>query len=330
MLAQAPAGADAPAPLFDSHEPLAITLEGPFREIANDKAEEPEYSNAVLHIDGTGIPVRIRARGKNRRNPETCSFPPLRLNFEKESVAETVFAGQNKLKLVTHCQRATSFQQYILREYLAYRFYNQITDYSFRVRLLEVTYIDSAKSGRSVTRSAFLIEDRDEMAKRNGAKVVKVESIGRHDLEPEVANLHELFQFMIGNTDWSALFGPEGDLCCHNTVLIKAQGSRHIIPVPYDFDNSGLVNAPYAEPGIRLPIRSVTERLYRGFCRPDEVVMASVERFREQRPAMQASIDNQAGLTKGTRKTLTRYLNGFFKTVDDETKRERAIEGNCR
>ncbi len=322
-------GADAPGALFESDAPLAITLEGPFADIAADSAEEPGYREALMRLDGAAIPLRIRARGKHRRKPAVCQFPPLRLNFDKASVADTVFAGQNKLKMVTHCQRPRGFQQYLLREYLAYRLYNLVSDYSFRVRLLEVAYIDTKATGRDLTRFAFLIEDNEHMAERNDAEVVRVASAGIGELDPAEANLVELFQYMIGNTDWSSIRGPEGDTCCHNTELIATQSGR-FIPVPYDFDNSGLVDTPYARPSTELPVSRVTERLYRGFCRPAEVVAASVGRFAAQRNAMLALIDGQPGLGRWGASNMTRYLERFFVIVGDESKRERTIERECR
>ena len=56
-----------------------------------------------------------------------------------------------------------------------------------------------------------------------------------------------------------------------------------IIPIPYDFDVSGLVNPSYAigsgEKSKDLGLSSVTERLYRGFKRDLKIIQQVREEF---------------------------------------------------
>jgi hypothetical protein len=75
------------------------------------------------------------------------------------------------------------------------------------------------------------------------------------------ANRVALFQYMIGNTDWSIV--RERNV----TLLLGEDGYQR--PLPFDFDMSGLVNAHYAGPAPGLPIDDVTERFYLGFCDPE-------------------------------------------------------------
>lgn len=323
------------APLFESQAPLSITLEGPFAKIARDRTGEPEWFPATLTVSGAdgsdqALEIRIRARGKNRRKSEVCRFPPLRLSIDDKQASATVFAGQDKLKLVTHCEPSASFEQYVLREYLAYRLYNTLTDCSYRVRALDIVYHDvDRKKRKARSRVGFVIEDRSAVAQRCGGKYAKVTRIGRGELAPEASSNYELFQFLLGNTDWSLITAPEGERCCHNGILVRMPDSSYV-PVPYDFDAAGFVNAPYAAPSEKLKIDSVTTRLFRGFCRPDNIIDATITRFNSLRERMFALVRDEPGLTNNTRRALTNYLERFFHTINDPRAREREIANECR
>lgn len=327
---------NADKPLFTGDESLAITLSAPFAEISRDRSGEPQWFPGTLSLsdaDGAAqiIDVRVRARGKNRRKPDVCRFPPLRLDLDETQAAATVFAGQDELKLVTHCQVNAAFEQYVLREYLAYRMYNEVSDCSFRVRALDIVYDDTERRRRKQDRPrrGFVIEDRKDVARRCGGKYAKVDKVARKALVPEATNTYELFQYLIANTDWSMLRGPDGDRCCHNAILVRLPDDRYV-PVPYDFDAAGFVNAPYAAPSEKLGIDSVTERLYRGFCRPDDVVAATIAHFDTRRDALTGLVRAEQGLTNSTRRTLLRYVERFYDTLHDPRERERAIHDDCR
>lgn len=323
--------------LFSADEPVTITLAGPFTEIGRDRTGEPEWHPGTITLIGAAgaertLDIRVRARGKNRRKSEVCRFPPLRLDIDKKQAKGTLFEGQDKLKLVTHCQTSSAFEQYVLREYLVYRIYNRLSECSFRVRALDIVYEDTGRDRRKKkerTRRGFVIEDRDDVAERCGGKYAKVDKISRHDLVPDVANDYEMFQFLIGNTDWSMLRGPDGDHCCHNAILVRLPDGRYV-PVPYDFDAAGFVDAPYAAPAEKLGIDSVTERLYRGFCRPADIVDATIARFEAQRAAFDRLIRDEPRLTNNTRRTLQRFIERFYDTISDPRQRARAIEEDCR
>lgn len=326
----------ATAPLFDADEPLSITLEGPFARIGRDRTGEPAWFPGTLRLtDAQGteraLEIRVRARGKNRRKSDVCRFPPLRLSIDDENAAATVFAEQDKLKLVTHCQPTSAFEQYLLREYLVYRLYNQLTECSYRVRALDIVYRDTERNKRrkDTVRRGFVIEDRSAVAKRCGGKYAKVEQITRAELQPAAASNYELFQYLIGNTDWSMLRGPQGECCCHNGIVVRLPDASYV-PVPYDFDAAGFVDTPYAAPSDKLKIDSVTTRLFRGFCRPREVLDATIALYNERRAAMFALVRGQPGLNNNTRKALDRYLKRFFDTVNHPRHRAEEIEGHCR
>ena len=141
----------------------------------------------------------------------------------------------------------------MLKEHLAYQIYNALTDKSLRARLARMTYHDTSGRTESLTRYAFFVEHFDSLAKRHDAVVWKPERFDVLDADPvEMATL-DVFEYMIGNTDWSAVFN-------HNVVLIRDAAGR-ATAVPYDFDFSGLVDAEYASVAPELPIRHVTAAL---------------------------------------------------------------------
>jgi hypothetical protein len=231
-----------PKPLFASDDTFSITLAAPLRSIANDSSDDPDYRPAVLsYADATGaereLPIRLRARGKSRRNPDACDFPPLRLDLPKSATAGTVFAGQNKLKLVTQCQRRDPwriFEQNLLKEYGLYRALNQLTPLSFRVRLVEVSYVDRDRGDAKWSSFGFFIEDKNDVAKRNQLEVADVVEVALDRLEPVQTNRIELFEFMIGNTDFSLRLGPPGESCCHNAVvMLGTDGLYRPVPCPH-------------------------------------------------------------------------------------------------
>jgi hypothetical protein len=326
----------APAPLFQTQNVLAIVVEAPFNTIFRDRGDESTYRDGLLRYDGAdGSPVtldvQVRTRGRFRLQRRTCNFPPLQLNFKKSQVENTLFHGQDKLKLVTHCQdRSDRYEQFALQEYLIYRTYSLFTDLSFRVRLLRMTYVDSEDDRDPITKYAFFIEAEDAMAARNGWEVLTVRQVLPDQMDQEQLILFELFQFFMGNTDWDP-FHTEGgrEYCCHNTVLVGTMAGP-VLPVAYDFDWSGVIAAPYAKPAQVLGIRSVRQRRYWGVCRPEEDVAAVFPRFNEQREAIYALHRGQEGLDPKRLEDMLEYYDDFYEIINDARKADREIFRRCR
>jgi hypothetical protein len=272
------------APLFQSHDILKITLRTDidFLRSERDTIEEAEGTVTFADLSGaeTTKPVQVRVRGNFRRNPRNCNFPPLRLNFPTGQMEGTVFEGQDRLKLVTPCQDSRDdFQRYIYDEYLAYRVSNLLTPYSYRVRLVEITYEDTSGDYATRTKHGFLIEADDQMAARNRAIFLDVPQMHPMMADADQSVLVGMFNYMIANLDWSAVY-------FHNAVVIRLEDGRHLT-VPYDFDFAGAINARYAvvPPQLQDEVRRVRQRLYREFCRPQlthENVAAMFAGKREQ------------------------------------------------
>ena len=321
------------APLFRSHDVLEITINAPIKQLMRDRPDS-EYLQGTLSYEDpeageTTLDIGIRTRGRFRRQTDICPFAPLRLNFRKTK--GTLFAKSDKLKMVTHCRNGSKiYTQAILKEYLAYRILNTLTENSFRVRLLHVTYVDNTKDKIVDTNYAFLIEHRDQLAKRIGREVSKAESTVVSALDGQETNIGSVFQYLIGNTDFSPIKGVPGEPCCHNYVLL-AGGESKMLSIPYDFDVTGIVDAPYAVPNPRFRLRNVKDRLYRGRCVNNEYLDSTLQLFRDKQEAIYDLVnsDSVPGLSSRSIKTTRRYIDEFYETIDSPKRVERYIVDKC-
>ena len=328
LLSAAPS-AHAQAPLFAADDVIRFTLEADFSALLDDRGEDNPERPAILTLpiaDGAAVEldVQLRTRGNFRLKKATCQFPPLRLNVKKKQVKGTVFEGQDKLKMVNHCNtRRDEFQQYVLHEYLVYRAFNQLTDYSFRVRLAEVTYRDTAGDMDEITRYAFLIEDEDAMAERLGGIVQDVQGVPQIGTQRDQMLRVAVFQYMIGNTDWAVS-------AQHNIKLLFADPPNTPYVIPYDFDWSGIVSTRYARPRPELNLRTVRERLFLGLCRPAEDFEPIVALFNDQREAIYALFDTFELLDTKRRRKTRAYLDDFYAVINDRRDLELDFVYNCR
>ena len=243
----------------------------------------------------------------------------------------TEFRGNKSLKLVAYCQTNSKYEQYNTKEYLAYRIFNLITEFSFRVQPLQVEYVDSEGKGNPITRFSFLIEDADEVADRNDMQKLTVDRIPHARLDSTETSNVSLFQYMIGNLDWAATGGPDPDKCCHNSKIIgHDMDTNPKYVIPYDFDSSGIVDAHYAAPPLELKIRSVRQRLFRGFCSHGDKLPQVVEQFQNKKPEILALINDDPNLDERYRNSTVKYIEEFYKIIDDPTKFKSNITDKCR
>ena len=167
-----PAAAQQGTPLFAADEVLRITIKGAIGQVSSAE-DRSRVVPATLSTGAETLPIRLSPRGITRLRKETCRFPPLRVDFSGTPPATSLFAGQRRLKLVTHCRPAEAHQQYLLLEYATYKLYNQMTPLSFRARLAQIDYVED--NGRPVTsRYGFFIEDLGDVARRNGMSEARV------------------------------------------------------------------------------------------------------------------------------------------------------------
>lgn len=323
--------APAQAPVIDSVKFFAdetlveMTLTTDIKKL-QDKTSIEAYQPAevsVLLPDGTNITEQIRlyARGISRR--ETCLIPPIMLNFHNSTSPKLY--SLSRLKLVVGCGSSAIDEQLVLKEYLIYKIYNLLEEKSFRVRLLRVTYKDSKAKMKPITQYSYLIEDVDDMAARNQCVVSKKLSFQIEEMDPGKMNQVDIFEYMIGNTDWSV----PGN---HNIKILfpKNDTTAKGFPVPYDYDIAGIVNPYYATPNEALGATTLTERIYRGFPRKIEVIQNTLAIFENQKENILSLVTNFELLKPKTKTEMTGYIEDFYKIISDKNQVQNIFILNAR
>jgi hypothetical protein len=322
---QEPADSSRTALLFDTNELLELRLTADLGAIAKDRdtTTKHDHPGVLTYVSAAGdtvsLDVQLQTRGHFRLR--TCQYPPLKLSVSRERAAGTLFARQKNYKLVVQCRGGQGYANYVLEEYLIYRMYNLLTDLSFRVRLAKVTYVIPGKNDPPETRYAFFIEDDDRVARRNRGQVFAQQGVTQEETEPDQMALLGVFEYLIGNTDWSVAG-------LHNIVLVRDSVGT-MFPVPYDFDWSGVISTPYAFPDSRLGIRTVRERLYRATCRTLEDLAPALASFTSHKEAIYGLYRGQEGLEAKRVKQALEYYDEFYRIINDARATQRALMVTC-
>jgi hypothetical protein len=328
--AQATSGQDGEkvSPLFRSETPLAVTFITNIGQLRDDKkhGDKAPWRGATITYRGADsalvrVPTRAKVHGIWRLNH--CEFPPIRLNFAGKDTRNTVFDNVDKPKLTNYCRDTDAYEQYVLQELQLYRIYQLLTPMSHRVRLLRVTYADSGSGRTEAVRYGFLLEDPDQMAARLGGKLTKVKGAGIGDIEETPQAVVYLFQYLIGNTDFS--FNQ-----LHNGEIVALPDGRNL-PVAYDFDFSGAVNARYATPDPSIRITKVRYRKFRGYCQMNAEFARALPIFQQKKDAIYALYTDEVGRLMDpvvVRETLD-YFNEFYDAIGDQGKADRVIFRDC-
>lgn len=264
--------------------------------------------------------ITVVIRGNFRR--KNCFIPPMRLEFKKPNSS---LASLGSLKLVSPCKNNEEYDNYLLTEYLIYKMYNLLTDKSFRIRLMELTYEDISNKRRNFTQHAFLIEDTKDMAKRNKMSEWKDYKVMSEQTDREQMTLVAVFEYMIGNTDWSV---P----ATHNIRLIYDKDSTASLPfaVPYDFDYCGMVNAEYAVPYEEFGLDNIKQRLYRGYPRTTEELTKTFDLFRKKKDKLYALVNDMILMNKQKKKEIINYLDEFYEIINEPKQVESIFIRNAR
>jgi hypothetical protein len=253
--------------------------------------------------------INVGTRGKTRKN--ICDLPPLRFKFSKPLLKASNLAKYKTLKLVTPCNDKPGFEDLIMKELLCYQMYQELTDQSFRVQPAKLKIKQKESDTSRSIEIAFLIEHEKEMAKRLGGKLLdkSVEKIKSIDVKSY--NLLVLFQYMIGNTDWNLSMR-------HNIKLVQMEGNSAPIPVPYDFDYSGLVNAQYAIPHPSLPIKNIRERLFQWKGKDTEMLKEPIAQLLEKKEVLLSLMENCQLENKEEKTLMINYVKSFFEIIESE------------
>jgi len=270
--------------------------------------EAPDYFQETMDVN-------VELRGRNRRL--ICNMPPLKLDFSKKQLTQKGLRKKgDKLKIVTHCIDEYE-EEYLLREYWAYRMYNELTPLSFQVHLVRIRYVDTSNSGEEVDdQLAFIIESKEELAERLGGEEEDLWGLTRPDVDKISYQNTLLFQYMIGNDDWS-MESP------HNMAFIKPSNGEAPLMVPYDFDFSGLVNAPYARPNPKWGALSVLDRIPMGAFASKTDLQSTLNDFLKLKDNGLKCFEECAWLSERSKKRIDKYLTGFYKQVENTKKIER-------
>ena len=267
--------------------------------------------------------VRLRTRGIYRKN--YCSMPPFWLNIKNSGIYSYNLNRVNKIKIVTNCMNPDHFQDYLMKEYLIYKMYNIVSPYSFRVRLLKITYIDTGRDNKTTEKWGFAIEPEEMLAKRLNGYMVEDKNIGMKTMNPSVMDVLAMFQYMIGNGDYSVAG-------MHNIkiIILNSPGPTGFVPIPNDFDYTGIVNARYAVPGEKLGISSVTDRYFLGPCRSDEFFEMALQDLKDLEKDFLDLVQPFEYLSIERKLEFLRYLEDFYTEAADENFIRDKIRSTCR
>jgi hypothetical protein len=310
--------------LFQSDEILEITLKCDFRSVQNDRGEDSDYHEATLTYKESNeqfdIPVRIKTRGGFRKMRSNCKYPPLWINFSKSTTPKSsIFRDQDKTKLVTPC----SGDQYVINEYLVYKLYNLITPKSLKARLVKVVFYDQVKEKSYDPNFCILLEEEEQMAERNGTFTVDSKLIDPRSTVKEDFLKMAVFQYLIGNTDWSVQYKQ-------NIKLITDDTTKMPSTVAYDFDHAGIVGAPYAKPAPELKLSSTLQRRYRGYCVEDMGEFTETfDFYNNLKEDIYAIYTKNQLLEEKYIKKTTKFLDNFFETINDPKKAKLAFTYPC-
>ena len=320
------------APLFDSEELLAIKLSGPFGLIDSERDKEKEYPGSLSYEDPDLGPVTLEAkfsvRGNFRLRKDICSHAQLWVNLKKSQVKGTLFAKQDKLKLVVQCKDSERYADYIGREQQAYRMFQALSDLSLDTRMLNVSYADS-DGGDARQQRGFFIQHQDRLAKQNDMTVFKEMRADKALLDQDRSALVALFMYLVSNTDYSFVAAAPGDNCCHNIKLLESQDGS-LYPLPYDYDSTGFVNTSYAEPAGGIGQKNVKQRMYRGYCASDEVTANAIALLQSKRDDLYAIVDDSSYVSSKSIKRTRKFVDKFYAVLDSPKKVRREIIEECR
>ncbi|MAT55935.1 MAG: hypothetical protein CMN32_15790 [Saprospirales bacterium] len=261
--------------------------------------------------------IKVKTRGKFRRR--TCDMPPLKLDFSKKDLEAAGLLPFDDLKLVTHCLEDAAYSdKLVLKEYLAYKMYNLVTPYSYRVQLLRLTYQDANDPDRKLKRWAFVLESDDELAARIGGVECK-NCMGQPEdrFDPIHERMVAMFEYMICNTDWS--------IKMNRNVKFFELPDHRLIPVPYDFDFSGFVKAPYAKSNQDVGQKGVDHRVFMGFAEDAREMYGTLALFKTKQPEFNRTILNFRHLPEADKMELVQYLDTFYQSINSLEEAQRAL-----
>jgi hypothetical protein len=310
--------------LFQDDDLLEVTLKldlaSYIRKNLKGDSKDAIMTFHLSDADSLEKEVSISNRGKFRL--ETCSFPPMKINFRKKLNADPDSGKIKKIKLVVHCRPGNLYDEYVLREYLVYRMFNIVTDTSYRVRLLKINYIDKLDKRKPITQYAFFIEPNSILAERTNSVVLEIANITQKNIVPEYMDKVSIFMYMVSNWDWTVSGQHNVTVLKSKDINIAGQG----LAVPYDFDLTGIVNSNYAVTAPDYQMSSVRDRIFLGICRNQEVFKKELNEFLAKKVQFYSLVNDFPYLDQRSKKDITDFLDQFF----DQIEKPRSLENLLR
>lgn len=317
--------------LFSSDDILEVTISLDLSAFLRKKDKGQSFKGRMIfhqgETDSLDRKITVNYRGISRY--ENCRFPPMNIVFKKPIYDDCDTCGIRKMKLVNQCQQGEIFENYIIREYLVYKLYNVITDTSFRVRLVKINFIDSENKKKPMIRHGILVEPEDLLAKRTIMAEVNSRGISQRNMYPAIIDRIAIFNYMISNWDWSV----PGQ---HNISVFRPAGydtSGLGIPVPFDFDLCGVVNADYAVPAPEVGVESPRDRKFAGMCFSSDRYLNDLMFFQKKKKDFYSLINSTPYLTKAGKKDITGFLDQFFSYLETQKSIEKLVDmflDNCK
>ena len=291
-----------------------ITIKTDLDSLINVRRRKSYQAGKFSYKDDKGKKItrdlKIRPRGKYRRR--ICDFPTVKLNFSKKELKADGLTKYDDYKLVTHClDDKIESKENVLREYLIYKMYNILSEKSYQVQYLKITYIDSKKKLPKLKRTGFVIEDTGELAHRIGAKILSAPNFPMDSFNMEQLNFVALFQYMVGNLDWKA--SP----FTKNVKVMKYEGDSTYQIIPYDFDFSGLVSTSYLRLAEHLNQKSARQRIFLGQIKEQSDLKNNIALYKSKKEELLNYIDNFKLLSEVSRDNIRTYIESFYEDIAD-------------
>ncbi|NRB47729.1 MAG: hypothetical protein HRU41_08635 [Saprospiraceae bacterium] len=281
-----------------------------------DNRKKYQYQKAELSVtfangDSKAEEVKVRPRGRFRNMHG--EIPPLKIKLSNSSLKGQGYMPMNELKIVLPFGKGSRQTDWLYKEYLVYKLYEKLSPFSFRTQRVEVLLANTGKRKRPIRLQGFLIEDKEELAHRSDLHFCEESHLGAN-LSRYHYQIVQLFQYMIGNTDWLPTTS-------HNLALFR-NSAGGVIPVPYDFDFAGMVNTNYACPNDILPISNVKQRYFMGNYPSLEELKPAIQHFQSKKEELLQVIQSFDALRKAEKQKMQQYLLSFFDLIANDTEAE--------
>ena len=299
--------------LLTKDSAVVIDLLADIDSLILTKDEEKVYPATLSFLDKSGTKfseeIKIEARGKTRKS--ICASPPLRFLFSTPLLKKHDLANYTELKMVTPCKENMASEDLVIKELLCYQLYRELTDNSFRAQPAKLKITQKGRTQANPEQVAFFIEPKEEMARSLGGELLDETVTKIKTIDIKSYNLLVLFQYMIGNTDWNLARR-------HNIKLVKVEGKSAPIPVPYDFDYSGLVNAEYAVPHPNLPIKNIRDRFFQWKGKDTEILKEPIATLIKKKPALFNLLENCQMKDQKEKRSMIDYVKAFYEIIESE------------